>query len=296
VVFMSKREGNLPMGRLDNKTALVTGGASGLGKAIAQRLAVDGARVAISDIQCDLGHATAAENGFTFLEQDVCEETRWTQVVRDVEERFGQLNILVNNAGILGPMDTISPENTPLAQWKQIFAVNVDGVFLGCRAAIPAMRRAGSGSIVNISSVAGLLATPYATAYGASKAAVRQLTKSVAQYCAEQKLAIRCNSVHPGDVRTPLWERQAEEAAAARGVSVEEIYAEAAANSPMGSFTLPEDVAAAVSFLASDEARHITGTKLIVDCGFVNCDTYRPVRSRHEATGPRTSAREAEHR
>jgi 3(or 17)beta-hydroxysteroid dehydrogenase len=264
------------MGRLDHRTALVTGGASGLGRAIAERLTVDGAGVVITDIQADLGKAVAAEHGLTFLEQDVSEEARWTDVVREVEERFGHLDILVNNAGILGSMEAISPEDTPLASWRKIFAVNVDGVFLGCRAAIPAMKRAGGGSIVNISSVAGLLATPYATAYGASKATVRQLTKSVAQYCAEQKLNIRCNSVHPGDVVTPLWERQAEESARMRGVPVEEIFAEARLTMPMGEFTQPEDVAAAVSFLASDDARHITGIKLIVDGGTVNCDTYRP--------------------
>src|SRR5207302_2576841 len=158
------------MGRLDHKIALVTGGASGLGKAIAGRLASDGAHVVITDVQRDRGRATATEGGFTYLEQDVCDETQWTLIVRDVERRFGALNILVNNAGILGSMDTADPENTPLASWRKIFAVNVEGVFLGCRTAIPVMRRAGSGSIINISSVAGLLATPFATAYGASKA------------------------------------------------------------------------------------------------------------------------------
>jgi 3(or 17)beta-hydroxysteroid dehydrogenase len=261
------------VGRLDQKTALVTGGASGLGKAIATRLAADGASVVISDLQRELGRTVAAEGGYTFLEQDVCEETQWTDVVREVEERFGPLNILVNNAGILGPVNAVSPEDTPLANWRQIFSINVEGVFLGCRAAIPAMRRAGGGSIINISSVAGLLATPYATAYGASKAAVRQLTKSVAQYCAQQKLNIRCNSVHPGNVPTPLWERQAEEHALIRGVSPEQILAEGA-DSPLGGFTLPEDIAAAVAFLASEDARHITGMKMIVDNGMINCDTY----------------------
>jgi NAD(P)-dependent dehydrogenase (short-subunit alcohol dehydrogenase family) len=264
------------MGRLAGRIALVTGGASGLGKAIATRLAADGASVVITDLQVDLGGAVAAEHGLTFLKQDVCEEDQWPEVIREVEERFGRLDILVNNAGILGPMEAISPEDTPLTLWRKIFAVNVEGVFLGCRAAIPAMRRAGGGSIVNISSVAGLLATPYATAYGASKATVRQLTKSVAQYCAQQGLNIRCNSVHPGDVVTPLWERQAEESARLRGVPVEQIYAEARRSKPMGEFTRAEDVAAAVSFLASDDARNITGIKLIVDGGTVNCDTFRP--------------------
>jgi 3(or 17)beta-hydroxysteroid dehydrogenase len=142
------------------------------------------------------------------------------------------------------------------------------------------MRRAGDGSIINISSIAGLRASPYATAYGASKAAVRHLTKSVAQHCAERKLNIRCNSVHPGDVRTPLWDKAAEELARARGVPVEAIIEEGRTDSPMQEFTLPEDIAAMVAFLASDEARHITGTKMVVDGGTVNCESYRrPARA-----------------
>lgn len=265
------------MGRLDHHVALVTGGASGLGRAIAWRLASDGANVVISDTQAEAGRATASECGFTFIEQDVRDEARWRQVVREVEERHGGLNILVNNAGILGPQDALNPEDTRLADWRNIFAVNVEGVFLGCRTTIPAMKRAGGGSIVNVSSVAGLLATPYATAYGASKAAVRQLTKSVAQHCAQERLSIRCNSVHPGIVRTPLWNKQAEEAAGARGVSVEAIVDESRAIIPLGDFTLAEDIAAVVSFLASQEARHITGAKLIVDGGVVHCDTYRMI-------------------
>jgi 3(or 17)beta-hydroxysteroid dehydrogenase len=263
------------MRRLEDRVALVTGGASGLGKAIAQRLAEEGARVVITDLQSDLGRETASNQGFVFLEHNVCEEGQWAHVVQGIEKDFGRLEILVNNAGILGPMDAVSPENTRFADWKRIFDVNVNGVFLGCRAVIPAMRRAGRGSIVNISSIAGLLATPYATAYGASKAAVRQLTKSVAQHCAEQKLNIRCNSVHPGNVLTPLWMRQAEENARIRGLTVDEIVEESRALSPLGSLTSPEDIAAAVAFLVSDDARHITGEKLIVDGGFTQCDTYR---------------------
>lgn len=270
------------MGRLDNNVVLVTGGASGLGKAIATRLAADGARVVITDVQVEVGDRTATAGGFMFLQQDVCEEARWPEVIREVEARFGRLNVLVNNAGILGPMDAVSPENTSLVNWRRVFAVNVDGVFLGCRAALPAMRRAGGGSIINMSSVAGLLATPFATAYGASKAAVLQLTKSVAQYCAQEKLNIRCNSVHPGNVRTALWDRQAEETARARSVPVAQIVAEGQAEIPMGDFTLPDDVAGAVSFLASDDARHVTGTKLVVDGGIKGCDTYHTVPKRTE--------------
>lgn len=269
-------------GLLDHRTALVTGGASGLGQAIARRLAADGASVVITDIQSDLGQATAGECGFTFLEQDVSDEMQWTRIVRQIEERCGQLNILVNNAGILGPMDVISPENTRLTDWRRIFAVNVEGVFLGCRAAIGAMRRAGGGSIINLSSVAGLLATPYATAYGASKATVRQLTKSVAQHCAQEKLNIRCNSVHPGVVRTPLWDQQAEQEARQRGVSIEVIVKESQSTIPLGEFAQPQDIAAAVAFLASDESRHMTGAKLIVDGGFIHCDTYHMSANRPE--------------
>jgi 3(or 17)beta-hydroxysteroid dehydrogenase len=262
------------MGRLNHKTALITGGASGLGKAIAIRLSADGARVIISDVQRELGIQTANHHGFTFLEHDVCSEAEWVSVVGDIERRYEYLNILVNNAGILGPLDTITPENSSLSEWRRVFAVNVEGVFLGCKTAIPAMRRAQVGSIINMSSVAGLLATPYATAYGASKAAVRQLTKSVAQYCAEQKLKIRCNSVHPGNVRTPPWDKGAEDEARTRGVSVEQVIAEAQALVPLGDLTLPEDVAAAVSYLASEDARNVTGSQLIVDGGITNCDTF----------------------
>jgi 3(or 17)beta-hydroxysteroid dehydrogenase len=156
-----------------------------------------------------------------------------------------------------------------------VFSVNVEGVFLGCRAALGQIHASGGGAIVNISSIAAMLATPYATAYGASKAAVRHMTKSLAQYCAERKLSIRCNSVHPGSVRTSLWDIHATELARARGVPFETITKESQDAIPMGDFTRPEDVAAAVSFLVSDDARHITGAKLVVDGGYLHCNTYR---------------------
>jgi len=262
------------MMRLEHKTALITGGASGLGKAAAQRLAAEGAQVVITDIQTDLARETATQGGFLFIQQDVCDEGRWVEVVREVEGHFGRLDILVNNAGIVGPVDKATPEDTPLENWRKVFAVNLEGVFLGCRAGISAMRRSGSGSIINISSIAGLVAMPFATAYGASKAAVRHLTKSVAQYCAEQKLNIRCNSVHPGDVITPLLERVAAEVARTRGISAEQFLEKETSYSPMGDLTRPEDIAAAVAYLASSDARHVTGDALIVDGGYVNCDSY----------------------
>ena len=266
--------GDCSMNRLSRKTALVTGGASGLGRAIAERLASEGANVIFTDIRLDLGKAVAAESGLLFLEQDVCDERRWPQVISEVEARYGRLDVLVNNAGILGAHDAASPENTTLSNWRRVFSVNVESVFLGCRAAIPAMRKTGSGSIINISSIAGLLATPYNTAYGASKATVRQLTKSVAQHCAEERLAIRCNSVHPGNVLTPLWRDLAEQIAKKGALSVEEIIAQGKAEAPMGDFVFPEDVAAAVAFLASDESRYMTGAEMIIDGGIMHCDTY----------------------
>jgi len=254
--------------------ALITGGASGIGFGIAERFALEGAVVVISDVQAELGTQVAADQGFIFIEQDVSNESRWLEVVLEVERRCGKLDILVNNAGILGDREAFTPENTSLANWKGVFSINVDGVFLGCRTAIPSMRRTGGGSIVNISSVAGLLATPYATAYGCSKAAVRQLTKSVAQYCAQVRSNIRCNSVHPGNVRTPLWDKQAQDAARTRGVSFEQVLAEGEALCPIGQLARPQDIAAAVTYLCSDEARHITGTKIIIDGGLIGCDSF----------------------
>ena len=154
---------------------------------------------------------------------------------------------------------------------RSVFQVNVDGVFLGCRAAVPVMCAAGGGCIVNVSSIAGLLPTAHAVAYGASKAAVTQFTKSVAQHCVQRGLPIRCNSVHPGDVVTPLWERRAEEMAAKRGVSIDVIFEEARAPMPFRRFVGVEDVAAAIAYLASDEATMVTGTELVVDGGFIGC-------------------------
>jgi 3(or 17)beta-hydroxysteroid dehydrogenase len=267
------------MGSLNQKVALVTGGASGIGSAIARRLSADCATVVITDIQPSLGQETARRGRFEFLQQDVCDELRWNEVVQTLMERFGRLDVLVNNAGILGPMESVTPENTRIADWKRVFAVNVDGAFLGCRAAIASMRKTGQGgAIVNVGSIAGTLATPYATAYGASKAAVNQLTKSVAQYCAQERLKIRCNCVLPGSVRTDMWTAQATQSARQRGVSLEQLITEGEGEVPMGDFTRPEDIAAAVSFLASNEARHITGIQLIVDGGIVGCDTFQMMR------------------
>jgi 3(or 17)beta-hydroxysteroid dehydrogenase len=264
------------MGRLDGRTALVTGGASGLGKAIAARLAAEGARVVISDRQRELGDQAAAGLGAVFVYQDVTSEDQWPVVLRKVSERAGPVSILVNNAGIAGAADLVSPEDTRFTDWKQIFSVNVDSVFLGCRAGVAAMRHTGGGSIVNMSSIAALLATPDSTAYGAAKAAVRQLTKSVAQHCAQERLGIRCNSVHPGEVSTPLWDRYIAQTARVQGVPAEQLVREAKARVPLGDMPQPEDIAAGVAFLCSGDARFITGSELIIDGGLVHCETFSP--------------------
>lgn len=258
------------------KTALVTGGASGLGRAIAQHLATSGASVVISDIQDELGSSTANEHQLRFLHHDVTSEESWADVIREIERQSGRLDMLVNNAGVLGRPEASSPENTPIADWRRLFSVNAEGTFLGCRAAIPAMRRVGGGSIVNISSVAALLASPYATAYGASKAAVAHLTKSVAQYGAQ--FHIRCNSVHPGDMRTPLWDKQVADTARARGMQVDEVVREATKMYPLGRLTSVDDVASAVAFFLSDQTSNITGTEVVVDGGLVNCSTFLMTR------------------
>lgn len=256
------------MNKLQERVAIVTGGAMGLGAAIAKRLEAEGARTVITDIDVDAGERLANQSGGCFIEQDVTDEKRWDAVVRIVEERFGRVDILVNNAGVEGPpADRANPENTRLSDWQAVHRVNVEGVFLGCRATIPALRRAGGGAIINMSSTAGLCGTPDYIAYGASKAAVWHLTKSVALHCARDGSKIRCNSVHPALVLTPMVERIIADTARARGASTEDVAREFTSLVPQREFQTLHDIAAAVLFLASDEARHITGLAMTVDGG-----------------------------
>ncbi len=253
-------------GRLRGKVAIITGGAGDFGQAIAALFLSEGAKVLISDVDADGAEKTASRLGCLGVQQDVTDESRWHAVVALAEKEFGQLNVLVNNAGTEGSMERVSPEDTPLAEFRRVQAVNVEGTFLGCRAAIPALRRAGGGSIINLSSIAGLLATPFQTAYGASKAAVKQLTKSVASYGALE--GIRCNAIHPGQMRTKMIEAIYAGTAKRLGMaSAAEAEARFKAMIPMGDLGTAEDVSHAALFLASNESRYVTGTSLVVDGG-----------------------------
>ncbi|AMY70722.1 SDR family oxidoreductase [Frigidibacter mobilis] len=256
-----------PGTRLAGKTALVTGAARGIGAAIARAFAAEAARVIVTDIDVEGGQATASAIGGTFARLDVASEAGWDEIA----SRFPALDVLVNNAGITGfegPLEGAPPAHDPesarLADWRAVHAVNLDGTFLGCRYGIRAMRARGAGSIINISSRSGLVGIPMAAAYASSKAAIRNHTKSVALYCAGQGLNIRCNSIHPAAVMTPMWEPML-------GTGPDRADREAAlvADTPLRRFGRPEEVAALAVLLASDEAAYMTGAELTIDGGIL---------------------------
>jgi 3(or 17)beta-hydroxysteroid dehydrogenase len=252
------------MGRVDGKVAIVTGGASGMGKADAQLLAAEGARVVVADLNEADGQAVAAAIGDNaiFLRLNVTDEDNWKSVIAATVEKFGQLDILVNNAGVIA-LGTIV--DTELESWRMVNSVNSDGVFLGCKHAIPAMAESGGGSIINMSSVAAIHGQSFVAAYTASKGAVRALTKNIAMFCKEQKNGIRCNSVHPDGVKTPMVVKVATGNDTATQEEIEEI-------GKFGNMCEPEDVANLVLFLASEESRFINGTEMLID----NASTITP--------------------
>ncbi len=245
------------MGQVEGKVALVTGGASGIGAACARTLAREGARVLVTDLDPE-GEALAKKIGGLFHRHDVTDEAAWPDVIRLAEERLGGLHILVANAGIgiMGPLLDMS-----LADWRRQMAVNVDGVFLSVKYAIPAMARAGGGSIVMMSSVAGLRGSAGLAGYSATKGAVRLFAKSVALECAQAGHRIRVNSVHPGIIDTPIWGKIPGKNTALdpRVIAAEQV--------PIGEAGEAQDVAEGVLFLASDAARHVTGSELVIDGG-----------------------------
>lgn len=251
------------MARLEGKTCLVTGAARGIGEAIAEAFTREGAQVIVTDIDVDLGEKTAQKLGATFAKLDVASEADWQMI----EAEFSNIDVLVNNAGITG-FETgelvHDPENASLKSWRAVHAVNLDGTFLGCRYAIRAMRDKGEGSIVNISSRSGLVGIPGAAAYASSKAAIRNHSKTVALYCAQQGLNIRCNSIHPAAILTPIWEPMLGD-----GPDRDDRMAALVKDTPLQRFGLPEEVAQVAVMLASDEASYITGTELTIDGGLL---------------------------
>jgi NAD(P)-dependent dehydrogenase (short-subunit alcohol dehydrogenase family) len=248
--------------RVQGKVAIVTGGAMGIGEACAGLLTAEGATVVVTDANRAAGETAARRIGTqaVFIAQDVSFEADWQRVVADVLKRFGRLDILVNNAG-LGIMGDV--EHATTESWRMLLSVNLDGVFFGIRAAIPAMRRSGGGSIINLSSIEGLVGDPDLAAYNASKGGVRLLTKSAALYCARARTGIRVNSVHPGYIRTPMVENavNASPDPAAMWRRLEGLH-------PVGHIGKPEDIAYGVLYLASDESAFVTGTELVIDGGY----------------------------
>ena len=257
------------MHRLEGKIALVTGAARGIGAGIARAFAAEGATVWLTDIDDAAGEGLARELGpqHRYASLDVGDEAQWQGVLDALIAEAGRLDILVNNAGITGLDDAghaHDPEHATLEEWHRVHRVNLDGTFLGCKYAIRAMRPAARGAIVNISSRSGLVGIPGAAAYASSKAAIRNHSKTVALWCAGQGLAIRCNSVHPAAIMTPIWD-----AMIGTGPDREERMAKLVADTPLRRFGTIEEVAALVLFLASDEAPYITGSELDIDGGLL---------------------------
>jgi 3alpha(or 20beta)-hydroxysteroid dehydrogenase len=261
-------------GKLSGRVALVTGGARGIGAASAQALAAAGAAVLITDVLDEDGEKTAASIAAKgaragYLRHDVREEAAWVAAVGEAEKRFGGLDILLNNAGIfaLKPMT-----ETTIEEFRHMQAINIEGVFLGMKTALPAIGKrggqwAGGGSIINLSSVAGLTGAAFAVPYNASKGAVRLMTKGAALECAQLGLKIRVNSIHPGVIDTMMGQKVMDDLAATAGGSANEIRSNMVALHPLGRLGVAADIANAAVFLASDDAAFMTGSEVVVDGG-----------------------------
>jgi 3(or 17)beta-hydroxysteroid dehydrogenase len=245
------------MNRVAGKVAIVTGAASGMGQADAILLAAQGATVVLADLNEAAGRTIAKEIGKNaiFMQLDVSDEDNWKEVIAATLDMFGRLDILVNNAGIIALGSIV---DTTLESWRLVNSVNSDGVFLGCKHAIPAMTASGGGSIINMSSVAAIHGQSFVAAYTASKGAVRALTKNVAMYCKEQKNGIRCNSVHPDGVKTPMVVKVAMGKETATQADLDALSA-------FDNMCEPEDIANLVLFLASEESRFINGAEMLID-------------------------------
>ncbi len=264
------------MNRLRNKVTMVTGAAGGIGKATALRFHEEGAFVLVTDINDTEGESLVAQlpGRSRYCHLDVSKEDEWVSVFGMLDEEYGRLDVLVNNAGIDGSTQTagpLDPEGLDLESWHYVHAVNADGVALGCKYAIRLMKKNLCSSIVNISSRSGIVGIPRMAAYASSKASVRNHTKSVALYCAEKRYNIRCNSIHPGAILTPMWDPVfgKDEGRAQR-------IRKLAKRIPLGRMGAPLDVANAVLYLASDESEYVTGIELTVDGGILAGTTATP--------------------
>lgn len=261
--------------RLKNKVALITGSARGIGQAIAELFNKEGAIVIVTDILDELGIHLKKQLGENaeYLHLNVKDEESWIKIANHINEKYGRLDILVNNAGITGFLETSGPfdaENVDLASWNEVHNVNSTGVMLGCKYAIKLMKQNG-GSIVNISSRSGIVGIPAAVAYAASKASARNHTKSVALYCAEKGYNIRCNSIHPAAIMTPMWEIML-----GSGEQRDKMIKHVEAGIPLGRFGEPSDVAYGALYLASDESKYVTGIELTIDGGILAGSEAKP--------------------
>jgi NAD(P)-dependent dehydrogenase (short-subunit alcohol dehydrogenase family) len=266
------------MGQVDGKVAIITGGASGIGAACARTLAREGANVVVTDVDDQRGRAlvreiTAGGGEAVFFVQDVTDEPRWNAVVGEIERRYGRLDVLVANAGIAVGSPSII--DMSLADWRRQLAVNLDGVFLSVKYAIPVMRRAGGGSIVMMSSVAGLRGAATLAAYCVTKGGVRLFAKALAMECAGAGDCIRVNSVHPGIIDTPIWYKMGRN----DPLGPHEMAQLAV---PLGRAGAPQDVANCVLFLASDASSYMTGAEIVIDGGMSGGAVRRPAATNAE--------------
>ena len=248
------------MSRVENKVVIVTGAASGLGLADAKALIAEGAKVIMTDVDVEKGKALASEFGGTFFAQDVSNESSWPELMSLVQNKFGRLDGLVNNAGI-APIANI--EDTTTESWREVLNIHLDGTFWGCQSAIKLMKTNNGGSIVNMSSTAALIGIGPYLAYSAAKGGIRSMSKSIAIHCRQNKLNIRCNSIHPGSINTPMVHHALKELIG-KDLMTEKNPEQTRLAMGIGE---PNDVAHMVVYLVSDESKHITGAEMVIDNG-----------------------------
>ena len=248
------------MANVKDKVVLITGAASGLGLADARLLASQGARVVMTDIDEERGRGLAKDFDADFLLQDVSDENRWVEVMAHVESHYGKLDGLVNNAGIA---IIANIETTSTDAWRRTMAIHLDGSFFGSQAAIKLMKKGTGGSIINMSSTAALVGIPAYLAYSAAKGGIRSMTKAIAIHCRQETLGIRCNSIHPGSISTPMVHEALKKLV---GVDLDEAESSEEKRLAMG-IGEPDDVAYMVSYLISDESKHVNGAEMVIDNG-----------------------------